>query len=142
MPIFRPKCMQHACKPNARTHTSSRMRTNSLTHVPTSYTAAPAARAGGVCASPIRIRRRLTPLHVAAAQGHADVAAALLTHGADVHAKTDSGCGGRTGTVGCTHTDACVRAHARTRAHACTRDGARGIARRHAPPVATRVSIP
>ncbi len=40
-----------------------------------------------------------------------------------------------TGTVGCAHTDA------RTRAHARTRDGARGSARRHAPPVATRVSI-
>jgi hypothetical protein len=39
--------------------------------------------------------RRNTPLHEAARNGHADVAAALLTHGADVHAKDEDGCGGR-----------------------------------------------
>jgi hypothetical protein len=39
--------------------------------------------------------RRSTPLLHAARNGHADVAAALLTHGADVHAKANDGCGGR-----------------------------------------------
>ncbi len=38
-----------------------------------------------VCAS--ALRRRETPLHAAAINGHADVVAALLKHGADVHAK-------------------------------------------------------
>ncbi len=39
--------------------------------------------------------RRDTPLHYAAERGHADVAAALLTHGADVNARNNDGCGGR-----------------------------------------------
>ncbi len=40
--------------------------------------------------------RRRTPLHVAAENGHAAAAAALLTHGADVNAKEGIyGCGGR-----------------------------------------------
>jgi hypothetical protein len=47
----------------------------------------------GVCVS--AIRRRETPLHYAAIRGHAAMANALLTHGADVHAKTDYGCGGQ-----------------------------------------------
>ncbi len=33
------------------------------------------------------VRRRNTPLHFAADKGHADVVAALLAHGADVHAR-------------------------------------------------------
>jgi hypothetical protein len=46
-----------------------------------------------VCAC--AFRRRWTPLHNAARYGHADVVAALLAHGADVHAKDDQGgCGG------------------------------------------------
>jgi hypothetical protein len=44
----------------------------------------------GVCAS--SIRRRNTPLHHAAVFGHTDVVAALLTHGANVHAKEQMGC--------------------------------------------------
>ncbi len=47
-------------------------------------------RAGRVCAS--AIRRRSTPLHFAAWSGHAAVAAALLTHGADVNAKDKYRC--------------------------------------------------
>jgi ankyrin repeat protein len=42
-----------------------------------------------------RFHRRNTPLHRAAVEGHAEVVAALLAHGADVHAKGALGCGGR-----------------------------------------------
>ena len=48
-----------------------------------------------VCSS-VALHRRATPLHLAAVYGHAAVAAALLTHGADVNAKdNEAGCGGR-----------------------------------------------
>ncbi len=69
--------------------TRRRIRTHAraCTHAP-SRLHAPTARAA-VCA---RCGRRWTPLHRAAEKGHADVAAALLAHGADVHAKTDVGC--------------------------------------------------
>jgi hypothetical protein len=36
----------------------------------------------------------MTPLHVAAGQGQSAMVAALLTHGADVNAKDNVGCGG------------------------------------------------
>jgi hypothetical protein len=39
--------------------------------------------------------RRETPLHVAAFYGNVAAMAALLSHSADVHAKDDLGCGGR-----------------------------------------------
>jgi hypothetical protein len=45
-----------------------------------------------VCASAIGGRK--TPLHEADGKGHLAAAAALLTHGADVNAKDDYGCGG------------------------------------------------
>jgi hypothetical protein len=41
------------------------------------------------------VRRRSTPLHAAAWKGHAAVVAALLAHGADLHAKDKYGCVGR-----------------------------------------------
>jgi hypothetical protein len=40
-------------------------------------------------------RRRNTPLHDAADYGRANVVAALLAHGADVHSKDNFVCGGR-----------------------------------------------
>ncbi len=87
--------------PNTHTHTRRDERTN--TPVPT-YTAAPMARAGGFCAS--AIRHRLTPLHEAAGNGHAALAAELLAHGADVDAKSNRGCGRpyRGGRHVCAHT--------------------------------------
>ncbi len=45
------------------------------------------------CAS--ALLRRRTPLHYAANEGHAAMAATLLTYGADVNAKNNQGCGGR-----------------------------------------------
>ena len=82
--------------------------------------------------------RRATPLHKAAANGHAAMANALLTHGADVNAKDNSGCGGRSlfwATVvdqagidaprsGCPHTDTCT--------HACTHGNGRSSMWDHA----------
>jgi hypothetical protein len=70
----------------AQTHTRTKIYARTRTFP---LTRADGARCG-VCAS--AIGRRDTPLHVAAIHGHADVAAALLTHGADVHAKSSGGC--------------------------------------------------
>ena len=48
--------------------------------------------------------RRLTPLLLAAANGHAAVAELLILHGADVHAMDKVGC-----VRACTRAYACVR---------------------------------
>ncbi len=143
MPTNMYACM-HACL----THTHTRRDERKHTSVPT-YTAAPAACAGGFCAS--AIRRRYTPLHHAAWKGHAAAAAALLAHGADVHAMDRGGCGGRLGRsdahartrTGDGARGACVgtRTQARTRTSDRDGDGAPGSARRHASPVATSASI-
>jgi hypothetical protein len=92
----------HAYIPNTHTHTLAQMRTHARTSVPTLHGCAGGARWRCVCTG--AIRRRETPLHEAAYKGHADVnngnadvAAALLAHGADVHAKDSEGCGGRPG---------------------------------------------
>jgi hypothetical protein len=60
---------------NAHTHT--------LLHAPTAR--CPVC----LCA----FHRRWTPLHAAALNGHADVVAGLLVHGADVNTKGGNGCG-------------------------------------------------
>jgi hypothetical protein len=74
-----------ACAQNhTRTKIHARTRTFPLTR-------ADGARCA-VCASAFRCRS--TPLHYAARRGHAEVVAALLAHGADVHAKNKDGCGG------------------------------------------------
>jgi hypothetical protein len=74
-------------------------------------------------------RRRWTPLHWAARKGHAAVVEALLAHGADVHAKDSSGCGGRPGrSAAHTQMRVCARAHTRAHAHA-TMLGGRASAR-------------
>jgi hypothetical protein len=79
------------------------LNTHTLTHVTHTHALTPsptpglrrrryAARADGSrcrlwsCA----FHRRLTPLHWAAHKGHAAVAAALLTHGADVESKDEN----------------------------------------------------
>jgi hypothetical protein len=72
----------HACMRAYLSHT--RILTYTRTPVPT-HTAAPAARAGGVCAS--AIRRRYTPLHYAAEEGQYDVVRLLVANGADVNAR-------------------------------------------------------
>jgi hypothetical protein len=82
-----------------RTHmyTRTRRRTNAHAHERTSKQFslhAPTARAAA-CGRASALYRRWTPLHDAALSRHAAVAAALLAHGADVHAKTNAGCGGR-----------------------------------------------
>jgi hypothetical protein len=76
----------HACMHTAHTCVRTHTRPFPLTRLRR-------RRAGGVCAS--AIRRRKTPLHTAARplyRWRADVVAALLTHGADVHAKDNDGC--------------------------------------------------
>jgi hypothetical protein len=80
---------------HARTHTRARARAQTHTHTRArahAHTRTDGARCG-VCAS--AIRRRWTPLLEAAYKGHVAVAVALLAHGADVNAKSSSGCGGR-----------------------------------------------
>ncbi len=85
----------------ARAHTHARARTHSLMHARThahtlAHTLTKLDADGGrcgVCAS--AFHRRFTPLHRAGFHGHATVAAALLTHGADVNAKSNYGCGSR-----------------------------------------------
>jgi hypothetical protein len=69
---------------HTRTHAHARLRTRTFPLTRTDGSLC------GVCAS--AIRRRFTPLHRAAINGHADVVAALLAHGADVHAKDKDGC--------------------------------------------------
>ncbi len=80
------------------------------------------------------IGRRATPLHEAAAEfGRADVVAALLTHGADVHARDNDGCGGRPGRSDApTRMRVCARAHAHTCVCVCVCTCARTRARAHA----------
>ncbi len=83
----------HATHSCARTQTHARTHARARPHTRTfALTRADGSRCG-VCAS--AIGRRYTPLHWAAREGHAAVVAALLTHGADVHAKSSGGCGGR-----------------------------------------------
>jgi ankyrin repeat protein len=48
-----------------------------------------------MAAARVVFRRRITPLHEAAYYGHVAVVVSLLTHGADVRAKDNDGCGSR-----------------------------------------------
>jgi hypothetical protein len=85
------------CTP-ARASTHAHKRTHTRRHAPECTTARshlrePTARAA--VRGRARFRRRATPLHEAAHNGHMAAAAALLAHGADVNAKDNDGCGGR-----------------------------------------------
>jgi hypothetical protein len=87
-PAHARKHTRHTCaRACSRTNTQARTHTSTF-----ALTRADGARCR-VCAS--ALRRRYTPLHWAAGYGHTAVAAALLAHGADVNAKDDHGCGGR-----------------------------------------------
>ncbi len=77
------KCARTQPHTHARFHTPAPTDMQTHFHAPTGSLC---------CARACAFHRRETPLHLAAEHGHANVVAALLAHGADVHAKGIGGC--------------------------------------------------